>query len=65
MATTFKTGQIKKGNHKNAIVRSCDDSMDCPRFTGANGETVTIVHITDNGEQGLILAVRDSEVRWF
>ena len=58
-------GQITKGKHKGALVRPCHDSMDCPYFSGANDEHISICYICDNGEQGLIIALRDSEVRWF
>lgn len=69
MATASKTnrkviGQITKGIHKGAIVRPCTDSMDCPFFVGANGEDVSIVYIVENGESGLIVAVRQSEIKW-
>lgn len=64
---TTKTGtiaQITKGKYKGALVRACNDSMECPRFRGANDETITICYITDLGEEGLIIALKDSELRW-
>jgi hypothetical protein len=65
MTTKTRTiAQITKGDHKGAIVKPCTDSMDCPFFTGANGETVSIVHIVENGEIGLILALKQNELRW-
>lgn len=69
MATGIKTdrkviGQITKGKHKGALARPCYDSMDCPFFRGANDEEVSIVYITDNGEYGLIVAVKANEIKW-
>lgn len=61
---THTIAQITKGIYKGAIVKPCDDSMECPRFRGANGETVTVCYITDNGETGLILALKENELRW-
>ena len=62
MARTL--GRIRRGEHKGAFVRPCDDSMECPRFETVTGETVTIVAVTECGEVGRIFAVRDSEVTW-
>lgn len=56
--------QVTKGDYKGAIVAPCDDTMECPRFTGANGKTVTICAIVLNGEKGLILALNETELRW-
>jgi hypothetical protein len=59
----MQVGQVTKGTYRGAIVQPCD-TMECPRFTGANGKTVTICAIVLNGEVGLILALNDTEVRW-
>jgi hypothetical protein len=65
MTTKTRTiAQITKGRYKGAIVKPCTDSMDCPFFSGANDETISVVHIIENGEQGLILALKDNELRW-
>jgi len=57
-------GQITKGKHKGALVRPCVDTMDSPFYRGANDEDVTICYITDLGEPGLIVALKDNEMRW-
>jgi hypothetical protein len=38
--------------------------MDSPFYRGANDEEVTICHIFENGEIGLIVALKESEMRW-
>lgn len=57
-------GQVTRGKYKGAIVRPCYDSMDWPFYSGANDEGVAIVSIVENGEPGLILALKETEMRW-
>jgi hypothetical protein len=57
-------GQITKGKHKGALVRPCIDSMDSPFYRGANDEDVAICTIFENGETGLIVALKENEMRW-
>ena len=60
----MKIGTIRRGIHKGATVQETD-SMECARFYGINGETVTIVVIRAHGDVGRLVAVKDSEIRWW
>lgn len=59
-----KIGTIRRGIHKGATAQETD-SMECPRFYGINDETVTVVVIRAHGEVGRLVAVKDSEIRWW
>jgi hypothetical protein len=60
----MRVGTIKRGTHKGATVQETD-SMECPRFRGINDEVVTIVVISAHGEKGRLVAVKETEVRWW
>lgn len=57
-------GQVTRGIHKGALVRPCNDTIECPFFVGANGEEVAIVYVCDGGEVGAILALKSTEMKW-
>lgn len=60
----MKIGTIRRGIHKGATAQETD-SMEWSRFRGINDECVTIVTIMAHGEVGRIVAVKDSEIRWW
>ena len=64
MNPNSEIGRITKGRHKGALVQPCDDSMDCPRFRGANDELITICVIVSEGRDPFIVALKDTEVVW-
>lgn len=66
---TPTVGRITRGAYKGAIVKPCTGSMDCPFFSGANDERVTVAYVAEDTDQhrravGQVIALKDSEVRW-